>query len=178
MYLSTNLSIHSTFLHTHLYIYLSIHPLIYLPIHRPTHPSIHLPTIHLPIHLPINPFTYYHPSPNLPTHLRIHPSIHPSIHPFTDLPCTYPPYLPNHPSIHLSIYPLGVSAIPVLTWPPVLCCAMIWILLYRGYRYIFMDFIGWTKIFSPAAVTASFAFSLAEHWPWASEFHSLSSDLC
>ncbi len=32
---------------------------------------------------------------------------------------------------------LGVGAIPVLTWLPVLCCAMIWILLYRGYRYGF-----------------------------------------
>ncbi len=39
---------------------------------------------------------------------------------------------------------IGVGAIPVWTWLPVLCCAMIWILLYRGYRYIFMDFIGWT----------------------------------
>ncbi len=39
---------------------------------------------------------------------------------------------------------LGVGAIPVL------CCAMIWILLYRGYGYIFMDFIGWTgKDFFP-----------------------------
>ncbi len=43
---------------------------------------------------------------------------------------------------------LGVDAIPVLTWLPVLCCAMIWILLYCGYRYIFMDFIGW-RFFSP-----------------------------
>ncbi len=45
---------------------------------------------------------------------------------------------------------VGVGAIPVWTWLPVLCCAMIWILLYRGYRYIFMDFIGWTdKHFFP-----------------------------
>ncbi len=40
---------------------------------------------------------------------------------------------------------VGVGAIPVWTWLPVLCCAMIWILLYRGYRYIFMDFIRWTE---------------------------------
>ncbi len=51
---------------------------------------------------------------------------------------------------------VGVGAIPVWTWLPVLCCAMIWILLYRGYRYIFMDFIGWTdKDFFSAVITAS-----------------------
>ncbi len=46
--------------------------------------------------------------------------------------------------VFVFILRLGVGAIPVLTWLPVLRCAIIWILLYRGYRYIFMYFIGWT----------------------------------
>ncbi len=120
MYLSTKLSIHSTFLHTHLYIYLSIHPSIHLStylsflhthlyIYLSIHPSIHLST-YLSIHPPIYPPTYYpstHPfthqsiyllsSISQPTyHLRIHPSIHPSIR----LP-TY--HVPIH-CIYLTIY--------------------------------------------------------------------------
>ncbi len=52
---------------------------------------------------------------------------------------------------------LGVGTIPLWTWLPVLCCAIIWILLYRGYRYILMVCIGWTEkeLYSPTVVTAS-----------------------
>ncbi len=56
----------------------------------------------------------------------------------------------NNPHRRANIFqmPVWVGAILVLMWLPVLCCAMIWILLYR---YIFMDFIGWTdKDFFPS----------------------------